>query len=222
MRMLYHMWLSPQSRKVRIVLGEKGLDCRLKSEKTWERREPFLKMNPAGEVPVLVEEDGAIYADSRAIAEYLDETYLDPPLIGTDPGLRAEVRRICQWFDDKFMAEVTALLSAEKIMKRFLGMGQPDSEPIRCALQNLKVHMGYISHLAERENYLAGEVFSLADITAASHISVVDYLNDVAWDDFPAAKDWYMRVKSRKSFRPILADRIAGLPPPKHYEKLDF
>ena len=71
-------------------------------------------------------------------------------------------------------------------------------------------------------NWLAGDDFSLADIAAAAHISCVDYLGDVPWSDYPGAHDWYARVKSRPSFRPLLADHIPGLPPPKHYADLDF
>ena len=79
-----------------------------------------------------------------------------------------------------------------------------------------------IAWLTERRNWLAGDDFSLADIAAASHISCLDYLGDIPWADHPGAHDWYARVKSRPSFRPLLADHIPGLPPPKHYADLDF
>ncbi|MCK5040926.1 MAG: glutathione S-transferase family protein [Sphingomonadales bacterium] len=220
---LYHMWLVPGCRKVRLVLGEKGIEVNLKSELYWERREEFLRLNPAGDVPVLVEkESGAVMADATAIAEYLDESHPEPPLMGATLLEGAEIRRLVAWFDKKFEKEVTSLLTSEKVMKRFLKMGEPSSKNIRCALQNLKSHMAYISYLAERRNYLAGNRISLADLTAAAHISVVDYLGDINWEQWPEAKNWYVRVKSRPSFRPLLADRIGGLTPPLHYSKLDF
>lgn len=222
MRVLYHMWLSPECRKVRIALAEKDLDAELKAEKVWQRREPFLKMSPSGEVPVLVEPDGTILSDSAAIVEFLEETRPDPALLPGTPAERAEARRIAGWFDLKCNREVSSLLISEKIMKRFMGMGEPSSEAIRCGLRNLKTHMEYVGFLAERRNYLAGARFSLADLVAASHLSVIDYLGDIEWDDYPAAKDWYMRVKSRKSMRGVLSDRVPGLAPPKHYSKLDF
>ena len=75
MRVLYHLWLSPFSRKVRIVLREKNLDFTLKIEKVWERRPEFLALNPASEVPVLIEPDGTVLSDTTAIVEYLDEVY---------------------------------------------------------------------------------------------------------------------------------------------------
>jgi len=74
----------------------------------------------------------------------------------------------------------------------------------------------------ERRRWLAGENFSLADITAAAHLSTLDYLGDVPWDNHEPAKEWYARIKSRPSFRPLLADHIPGAPPPKHYADLDF
>ena len=71
MRSLYHLPLDPGSRKVRILLKEKGLECELKSEKTWERRQDFLRLNPAGEVPVLIEAEGTVVTGAMVIAEYL-------------------------------------------------------------------------------------------------------------------------------------------------------
>ncbi len=222
MRLLYHLWLSPFSRKVRLVLGEKKLDVTLKVEKVWERREDFLALNPAGAVPVLVEDDGAILAESMAISEYLDETHPEPPLLGRSPAMRAETRRLTAWFDLKFHAEVTTNLVDEKIMKRFLGLGEPDSGAIRAGNKNIHYHLDYIGYLTEQRRWIAGDELSLADLAAAAHLSCVDYLGDVPWDDHPPAKDWYARIKSRPSFRSLLGDHIPGAPPPKHYADLDF
>lgn len=222
MRVLYHTWFCPFSRKVRVALLEKGLEYEMRVEKTWERRTEFLIMNPAGTLPVLLEDDGTIVAESYAIAEYLEEVYPENPLLGLAPVTRAEVRRLLGWFDDKLNREVTQYLVSEKVMKRFLGMGQPDSGAIRCAAHNIRAHLDYIGHLADRREWLAGKDFSLADIAAAAHLSVADYLGSVPWEVNESAKTWYMRVKSRPSMRPILKDFIAGLRPPAHYADLDF
>ncbi len=222
MRTLHHLWLSPFCRKVRVALAEKGLDFELKVENLWQRRPEFLAMNPAGEVPVLVEDDGLVLADSTAIAEYLEEAFPLPPLVPGDACARAEVRRLVAWFDVKFNREVTVNLVGEKMMKRFLRTGEPDSRAIRAGRHNIHTHLDYIAWLAERRTWLAGDDFSLADVAAASHVSAVDYLGDVPWADHPGSKDWYARVKSRPSFRAILADHIPGEPPPKHYADLDF
>lgn len=222
MRILYHLWLSPMSRKVRLVLGEKKLPFELKFERTWERRPEFLAMNPAGKVPVLEDEDGAVVADSYAIAEYLEERYPEPPLLGKTAAERAETRRLVAWFDTLFDREVTSNLVNEKVFKKFLKMGQPDSEAIRRAYENIRAHLDYIGRLAEQRNWLAGESVSLADLAAGAHLSACDYLGDVPWSKFPGAKTWYARLKSRPSFRPLLADYIPGLPPPRNYADLDF
>jgi glutathione S-transferase len=222
MRILYHLWLSAQSRKIRVVLKEKNLEFTMKAEKVWERRPEFLALNPAGEVPVLIEPDGTVLAESGAIAEFLDEVHREKLLIGINPVDRAEVRRLVAWFDRKMDHEVTENLVGEKIMKRFLGFGQPNSSAIRAGHANIVHHLEYIGYLTERRRWLAGDNFSLADITAAAHLSALDYLGDVPWENHDPAKEWYARIKSRPSFRPLLADHIPGAAPPKHYADLDF
>jgi glutathione S-transferase len=222
MRLLYHLWLSPFARKVRIVLAEKTLEVTLRIEKVWERRPEFLALNPAGEVPVLIEPDGTVLADATAIAEFLDETYREKLLLPIAPADRAEARRLVAWFDVKMNHEVTENLLGEKLMKRFTGIGQPNSSAIRAGKSNLAYHLDYIAYLAERRRWLAGDHFSLADISAAAHLSALDYLSDVDWDAHEPAKEWYARVKSRPSFRPLLADHVPGIAAPPHYADLDF
>jgi glutathione S-transferase len=224
MRTLYHYWLCPFSRKVRLILAEKKLDFELEVEEVWERRPEFMDLNPAGKVPVLVDLNGTVIVDSMAIAEYLDEAYPDRPLIGVGLAHRAEVRRLTAWFDDKFSQEVSMSLVLEKVLKRHLYKDHsgPSSPILRLIKTYIHEHMTYISWLIDRRKWLAGDEFSLADVTAAAHLSVVDYLGDVPWDKYELAKDWYARIKSRPSFRALLSDRLPGRTPPAHYEDLDF
>lgn len=222
MRTLHHLWLSPFCRKVRLVLNEKRLEFQMKTQAVWERDEAFLKLNPSGEVPVLVEADGTALSGSDAICEFLDEIHPEPALIGRQALVRAEARRLVYWFDHKFHAEVTRNLVDEKIMKRFLGRGEPASKTIRAGHANIHHHLEYISYLADRRRWLAGDDMSLADLAAAAHLSCVDYLGDVPWERHSSAKDWYARVKSRPGFRALLEDRIPGAAPAKHYADLDF
>jgi glutathione S-transferase len=222
MRILYHLPLSPFSRKVRLALAEKRIPFDLRIERVWERRDEFLAMNPACTVPVLHDANGLVLADSYAICEYLDEAYPDGPLLGRTLAERAEVRRLVAWFDHKFDAEVTRNLLYEKQMKRQLGRGNPDAAAIRAGYANLKPHLEYIGWLAETRAWLAGASLSLADLAAAAHLSALDYIGDLDWSLSDGAKDWYARIKSRPAFRPLLNDRVSGLTPPDHYADLDF
>lgn len=222
MRTLHHFSLQPQSRRIRIQLREKKLDAELVAEKPWERRDGLLRLNPAGETPILIEDGGLVVAGVSAVGEYLEEAYAEAPLLGNDAAARAETRRLVAWFDDKFEREVTRNLLHEKLLRRLYGQGGPDSGAIRAGKANIRIHLDYISWLTERRNWLAGSQFSLADIAAAAQLSVIDYLGDVDWDQHPDAKNWYARVKSRPSFRPILADTWPGTQPPAHYADLDF
>jgi glutathione S-transferase len=226
---LFHQTLCPHSRFVRLMLGEYGLAARLVEERFWERREEFLVLNPAGNIPVLVEEGQPPVPGGAIIAEYLDETRgasQDDPLLPREPGPRVEVRRLASWFNDKFHAEVSGPLVNERVFKRYMtleqGGGPPDTDAIRAARHNIRYHIAYIGWLVRTRNFLAGDRLSNADLAAAAHLSVADYLGDVPWNEDDAAKSWYARVKSRPSFRPLLADTLAGIPPSKSYGDLDF
>lgn len=222
MRRLYHFPLCPRSRKIRLVLGEKRLEAALIEERVWENRVDFIRLNAAGETPVLVEPDGAVIADHGAIAEYLEETGPEPRLLPADPLERAEARRLAGWFDGKFNAEVTENLVAERALKRIMRAGYPDSTRIKTGAREIKRHLEYIGWLTERRRWLAGEQLTIADFAAAAHLSCLDYLGDVPWEVSDHAKEWYARVKSRPAFRPLLGDHLPGFSPPDHYSDLDF
>ena len=222
MRTLYHIWLSPSCRSVRIALTEKKLQYQLRTENTWERRKEFLAINPAGTVPVLIEENGDPISGSSVIFEYLEDKYPDTQLLGIDARERAETRRLINWFELKFDAEVTENLLGEKMMKRFLGLGEPNSQAIRAGCINLQTHLNYISYLTEHRKWIAGNQLTFADISAAAHLSSLDYIGEIRWEDHIHVKTWYSRIKSRPSFKPVLLDTIPGISAPKHYTNLDF
>jgi glutathione S-transferase len=222
MRLLYHLPLSAFCRKVRLVLAEKRLPYELCVEKVWERRAEYLAVNAAGTVPTLVEDNGLAIPDSAVICEYLEEAYPDTPLLGTTLAERVEVRRLVAWFDGKFASEVTNNLTGQKYLKRLAGRGQPDATALRAGYVNLREHLEYLGWLAENRKWLAGGAMSLADFAAAAQLSVLDYTGDIDWSVSPSARDWYARMKSRPSFRPLLAERIPGIVPPSHYADLDF
>ena len=227
---LIHHPLCPHSRFIRLALGECGLEARLVEERVWDRREAFLVLNPAGTTPVLIDEGHPAVPGAAVIAEYLDETHGNAQgghrLLPADPAGRVEVRRLAGWFNDKFFAEVSGPLVTERFYRRHMrieqGGGPPDSDAIRAARTNIRYHLAYIGWLVRTRDWLAGERLSYADLAAAAHLSTVDYLGEVPWNEDETAKTWYARVKSRPSFRPILADALPGLPASQTYANLDF
>ena len=227
---LFHHPFCPHSRFIRLAIGELGLDTRLVEERTWERREAFLVLNPAGTTPVLMSEGQPAVPGASIIAEYLDETcgeaLAQRRLLPSVMSERIEVRRLMAWFNEKFFEEASNPLVTERIYKRFMseenGGGAPSTDVIRAAKTNVRYHQAYIGWLARTRNFLAGERLTYADLAAAAHLSAIDYLGDVPWVEDDAAKAWYARVKSRPSFRPLLSDWLAGVPASRTYVDLDF
>jgi len=227
---LFHHPFCPQSRFIRLVLGEYGLDLQLAEERTWERREEFLILNPAGTTPVLTAEHIPPIPSASIISEYLDETYGpargERRLLPETMQERIEVRRLTAWFNEKFFEEASGPLVTERIYKRFMseadGGGPPEAEVLRAAKANVRYHLAYIGWLARTRNFLAGDRLTYADLAAAAHLSAIDYLGDVPWNEDDAAKAWYARVKSRPSFRPLLSEWLAGVPASRTYVDLDF
>jgi glutathione S-transferase len=227
---LFHHPFCPHSRFVRLALEEFTLSPRLVEVRPWERREDFLVLNPAGATPVLVEEGVPPVPGAAIIAEYLDETRGNKlahlRLLPVDVGGRIEVRRLMSWFNDKFFEEVSGPIVMERVYKRFIPSGQgggpPDTETLRAARSNIKYHLAYIGWLVRTRDWLAGDSLTYADLAAAAHLSAADYLGDVPWQEDETAKTWYARVKSRPSFRTLLGEMLAGLPPAPSYANLDF
>lgn len=221
MNRLYHYPLSPFCRKVRLSLAEKRIEVELVEERYWEQDADFLRRNPAGKVPVL-KLGNRTMAESAAICEYIEETCPSPPLMPKDPDGRYEVRRLVNWFDDKFHEEVTRKLMGERVFKKVMGGGYPDSANVKAGAKAIKFHLDYMAWLLEQRRWLAGNEMTLADFAAAAHLSCLDYISDVDWNRSDLVKDWYAKIKSRPAFRSILADQVPGFRPPPHYADLDF
>ena len=224
-RTLHHFPLDPASRQVRLALGEKRLAFTETQERYWERRPAFLALNPSGLTPVLIETDNerkTVVCEVRAILEHLNETAPEPDLMGRDPAERAETRRLLQWFDRKFSYEVNDFLLHEKMEKQMLGLGAPGLANLRAGREGLRAHLSYMEDLLAERDWLTGRRLSMADFAAAANLSVIDYFGDVPWREFQNVRTWYMKLKSRPCFRPLLTDRWPGLAPAAHYDDLDF
>lgn len=215
MRILYHYPLCAFSRVTRIYLLEKGLPHEL------EIKYPWNESDSCSEPPILAEKNGLILEGWYPIIEYLEQSYRQNPMLGESAKDKAETRRIASLFNTMFFSDVTKAIVFEKIFKRHYGKS-PDSSAIRKGITEINRYFEYIAWLIERRNWLAGERFSIADISAAAHISCVDYVGSINWDHYSAVKEWYVRVKSRPSFRSILLDKISDFTPPEYYSELDF
>lgn len=225
MRTLYHWPLDPPSRQARIALAEKKLKFKLAQVNPWEPEEGFMTLCPEGLPPMLIDvvADGkAVITGARAICEYANEGSTKYPLLSESPTERAESRRICQWFDVKFADEVNAYLMHERIEKTVVHGGAPHPPTLRTGREHLAFHLDYVDWLLKDREWLAGSAFSLADIAAGANLSCLDFLGEINWKTRPAVKEWYQKLKSRPSFRPLLADRLPGLRPPRYYTDLDF
>lgn len=229
---LRHFPLCPFSRSIRLVLQELGVAHDLLAESADAAVPGARGLALPSDLPLLELEEGGVVAGAYAISEYLDEIAERGILEARGPRPfagsiedRAESRRLVDWFHRRLDREVTQPLLAAKAWPRLLTgsvAASPSSSVLRAAHGNLRQHLDYVGYLADTRRWLAGDAPSFADLAAAAHFSVLDYLAEVPWESAPSARNWYARVKSRPSFRPLLADRVVALPPPSHYADLDF
>ncbi|MEL6965745.1 MAG: glutathione S-transferase family protein [Pseudomonadota bacterium] len=226
---LFHHPMYAGSRMVRLMLGEYGIEAQFHEEPVWERREPFLDVNPAATLPVMAHFENPIIG-AQVCVEYLEEVEGSkgsaPRLFPEDALTRAEMRRLIDWMLLKLETEVLRYIVRERVIKRLVpesqGGGPPDSQALRAARTNIRYHLDYTDWLAGTRNWMAGDTLSCADLAAAASLSVLDYLGEIRWEDHAALKEWYARMKSRPAFRALLADRLRGIPPVSHYVDLDF
>lgn len=220
---LYQFPLCPFSRKVRLLLGEKGVAYELATEYPWEARPGFRDITLAGRTPAMRDEGRDLtLSDSVAICEYFEETEQTKPLYGGSAMLRADIRRLIAWFDSKFYAEVGAPLLQEKMIKRLFYRQPPDATMLRQAMRATTAHLDMLGSLLDHHKWLTGTTMTMADLAAAAHLSVADYLGGIDWAGHDLVHDWYAVLKSRPSFRPLLDERMGTLMPPPHYGDVNF
>jgi glutathione S-transferase len=192
------------------------------SDHPWNRKNTFREHHVFSDLPTVTDLDGVVLEGWYAIVEYFENLHRSKPLLGVTPKEKSETRRIISLFNEMFFSDVTKNIVFEKIIKKHYDRSSPDSSRIRKGNDEMGRYFDYIAWLADSRNWLAGDNFSLADIAAAAQISCVDYTGSVKWDNYPIVKDWYVRIKSRPSFRDILADKIPNITPPDCYQELDF
>lgn len=229
LKRLVHYPLCPLSRFIRLVMYEKSIHFSLIKEEFWLERDVLIALNPAGKLPILIENDNKIViCNISPVFEYLEETNPEVPLLSKHPLERAEIRRLMGWFNEKFYAEISNALLTERVWKRMTRQEYPDSTVIRRAITLLPEHIVYIAHLLRGRDWLSGNQMTAADLAAAAHISVVDFLGNMPWKSqnheksFDTVREWYARIKSRPSFRALTSDVVQGFTPPLHYADPDF
>ncbi len=220
---LYQFPLCPFSRKVRLVLAEKGITYQLVTEHPWEQRVGFRDLSPSGQTPTMVHaEQGHILNNSAAICEYFEEVEPTRALLSGSALARAEIRRMAAWFDEQFYAQVGAPLLHEKMLKRLYYRQAPDAATLRGAMKAAHTHLDMIEARLDHHSWVAGATMTLADFAVAAHLSVADYLGGIDWTGHDLARDWYAAMKSRPSFRSLLDERMGVLQPPAHYADVNF
>ena len=110
----------------------------------------------------------------------------------------------------------------KQTMPKSAGGGEPDSAALRVARANIHHHIKYFGYLAASRRWIAGEALSFADFALAAELSSADYLGEVPWHTEENVKNWYARVKSRPSMRPLLTEKVLGMPASATYADLDF
>ena len=222
---LYQFPFDPGSRAARLALGEARVEFAETVVRPWEDGCPVATLNPSGMPPVLqVTEAGRALTlcEPGAILGWLEDRAKEPFLMPVDPVERAETRRLVSWFDRRFNDDVNAVLLHERMEKPLLRLGPPEARALRAGRDSLKAHLAMLESLLATRDALAGRRITQADMVAAAHLSVLDYFGEVAWVAYPGLKTWYMKLKSRPCFRPLLADRFPGVAAAGHYADLDF
>ncbi|GAA0650618.1 glutathione S-transferase family protein [Brevundimonas lenta] len=222
---LYHFAFDPGSRAARLALGEAKVAFEETPVRPWEDSCPIAGLNPSGMPPVLqVTETGRTLTlcEPAAILGWLEDRSAAPFLLPADAAERAETRRLVTWFDRRFTDEVDAVLLHERMEKPLLRLGPPEARALRAGREALRAHLSQFESLVAERDWLSGRRLSQADLVAAAHLSILDYFGEVAWANWPALKTWYMKLKSRPCFRPLLADRFPGVPASGQYADLDF
>ena len=217
---LVHFALCPYSRKIRLLLSEKGIAAELINIPPWELQPLYPRYGHSKLVPALKDNRGLVVTNSWVICEFIEETVPAPSLMIGSAEQRAEIRRLIAWADDYLYAPLTLPLQIAA-----LGTG-PQPRRINPAMidttaETVDMFLDEIGYLLDYRAWLAGPALSLADLAIAAHLSVLDYFGAVDWTGHGQAQTWYSVLKSRRSFQPLLADRIEGIEPPGHYSKID-
>ena len=219
---LYHYYLCPSSRFIRLVLEEYKISYDTQLENYWKPQKEFLLLNPAGHLPVLINLDNYALIGANVCMEYFKSLNLKPNLMNDEYKEQAEIRRICHWFEIVFKKEVLDPIIYEKVYSRVVESINPNSNNIRSALQNLNFHIQYFDYLLKHRDWIVGDSLTYSDLIASANFSTMDYLGLLDFGKCQHIKEWYLKLKSRPSFKILLKDQIVGLNPDNNYKYIDL
>jgi len=219
---LYYHPLCPFSKQLITLLTELGLKYNLVNQDYWKPTNSFIDLSPWGELPVMVIDDTTIIAGCYPCIEYLIDSNRDFWLFNQDSEMMARIRQIINWFNKHFYQNVSKHFIDERLIKLDLKTQYPDTNIIRKAKAAFSQNMAQLTAIISLQEYLASETLTFADIAAASHLAVLDYFQDINWQQYPKVKSWYCLIKSRPAFRATLKERVKNITPPAHYLELDF
>ena len=219
---LYHYYLCSSSRYIRLILDEHKIGYYTQLENYFKPQKDFLQLNPAGHLPVLVNEENFPVIGANACLEYIKDLKLKPHLFVDDYREKAEINRLVHWFDVIFKKEVFDPIIYEKVFSSIVENITPNSENIRAALDNLDFHIQYLNYLLNSKKYFIKDEVTYIDFLGAANFSVLDYLGLLNLNSYENIKEWYFKMKSRSSFKILLNDQIVGLNPHENYKNMDI
>ena len=196
---LYDFPSSPNCQRVIVVLEEKKLPYEkvpVDLKKMDQKKPDFLKLNPYGKVPVVIDGATVLY-ESLIINEYLDEKYPETPLMPKDPGRRGKVRILIDYgmnhLDPPYQKIRKEMIKDEK---------ERDQQAIESARKELKHLLGRFEREIGDQPYLAGD-FSLLDAALVPRFARLVGMGVLPDPSLPKVGQWLERMKQRPSVQKI-------------------
>lgn len=197
---LYDTTMAPNPRRVRIFLAEKGISVPMEQVdlgKAENREPPFLAKNPMGQVPVLELDDGTCLAESVAICRYFEALHPTPPLLGIDPIDAAVVEMWNRRMEFALFANVTGCFRNTNDF--FKGRVTQVPEYGAACKEAAAKQLAWLDELLAEREFVAGERYSIADITAQV---AIDFARVIRLRVAPEQKNlsrWHEAVSGRSS-----------------------
>ena len=197
---LYDFASSPNCQRVKVVLAEKNLPYEtvpVDLKKGEQKKPDFLKLNPYGKVPVIIDE-ATVLSESLIINEYLDEKYPEPPLMPKGHAKRAKIRILIDYGINHLDGPY------QKIRLELMKDGKERNQD---TIENAKKELKNLLQRLEREigdqPYLAGD-FSLLDAALIPRFLRLEGFGVLPDPSLPGLGGWLQRMKARPSVRAII------------------